>query len=57
MSYEDELKCDNKEEIYDISEKSLLKSNKKWKDIYCLTYNYDLDSAIVSTNIATQVIT
>jgi len=48
MSYEDEVKCDNKDNIFDISDKSLLKTNKDIRDINCLTYNYKLDSAIVS---------
>jgi len=55
MSYQDEVKCENKEEIYDIDEKSLTKTGKVEKDIHCLTYNYNLDSAIVSRNIAMQV--
>jgi len=55
MSYEDEVKCDNKDNIFDISDKSLLKTNKDIRDINCLTYNYKLDSAIVSTDIDMQV--
>ena len=55
MTYEDDIKCDNKEDVFDISEKTLLKTYKDIKDINCLTYNYNLDTAIVSSNIAMQV--